>query len=352
MIFHAHTGFLEGGGLGVEVFFVLSGFLITWLLCAEADAHGNVNLKFFYARRGLRLGPALLLLVIVYVGVSLLVLTRGQAKENIIQGAISLAYLSNWARAFDWHAPNLLGHTWSLSIEEQFYLLWPLILLAMLRVTKTRAQAAALTLALAALSQGWRIFLLDHGATPERLFNGLDTRSDALMIGCALALMMSGARLADLRRYWSRPLSIIGPLALVGLCSLMLVSEMTEWREPYMHRWGFAFAEICAVAVLAHFVVNGESWLARIFNARWLRQTGAISYGLYLWHYPVYRVLRLNGADPITILTVGSIITLAFALLSYRYIEQPVLRRFKSRFDRKRLELGRPLTIDGSGLAA
>ncbi|MDH0865028.1 acyltransferase [Mitsuaria sp. GD03876] len=335
MIFHAHTGFLEGGGLGVEIFFVLSGFLITTLLCEELDRYGNVDLKNFYARRALRLAPALLLLVFVYAVWSCLALDGGKARQNLFEAGIALTYTSNWARAFWWNPPDLLGHTWSLSIEEQFYLLWPVILLVASRFTSDRRKLALLALGLAALSLVWRNVLLAHHRDAERLFNGLDTRADALMIGCALALAFSRQSVEVLRRRWARVLEVAGPLALVFIAGVMLVSAKEEWREPYMYRWGFAAVELAAAVLMAHLLVNGQGLLARGFGVAALRWFGGLSYGLYLWHYPVYRMLRANGASPMEILVGGSVITILVALVSYHALEQPVLT-LKKHFDRRK----------------
>ena len=335
MVFHAHTGFLEGGGLGVEIFFTLSGFLITTLLCDELDRYGDVSLKNFYARRALRLAPALILLVFVYAVWSCLALDGGKARQNLLEAGIALTYMSNWARAFWWNAPDLLGHTWSLSIEEQFYLVWPLVLLLASRFTSNRRTLAWLALGLAALSLTWRNVLLEQQRSPERLFNGLDTRADALMVGCALALWLSGQRVDALRRRWAGPLSVLGPLAFVFIAAVMLVSGKEEWRQPYMYRWGFAAVELSAVVLMAHLLLNERAGLARLFSLGALRWFGGISYGLYLWHYPVYRMMRAHGVAPLTLLVAGSAVTIAIALVSYHGLEQPVLK-LKKFFDRRK----------------
>lgn len=334
MVFHAHTGFLEGGGLGVEIFFTLSGFLITTLLCDELDRYGNVDLKNFYARRALRLAPALLLLVFVYAAWSCLALDGGKARQNLLEAGLALTYTANWARAFWWNPPDLLGHTWSLSIEEQFYLLWPAILLVANRFTADRRKLALLALGLAALSVTWRNVLLAHHREAERLFNGLDTRADALMIGCALALWFSRQPVEAMTRRWSGALRGAGPLAFAFIATLMLVSGKEEWRQPYMYRWGYLAVEVAAAVLMAQLLVNGRGWMARGFSVAPLRWFGGISYGLYLWHYPVYRMLRAHGATPMEILVGGSALTILCALVSFHALEQPMLR-LKKHFDRR-----------------
>jgi peptidoglycan/LPS O-acetylase OafA/YrhL len=312
---------------------VLSGFLITSLLCDEMDRHGTINLTSFMARRVLRLMPALLLLIAVFASLSLMFLDEAKARSNLIDSAISMAYLSNWARAFGWHAPDHLGHTWSLAIEEQFYLLWPLVLLAVLKFGGSRARAAYVAVVIALASISWRTFLLQQGATAERLFNGLDTRADGLMIGCALALVLNAWPVDTIKLALARPLTALAPLALVALASF---AQLSDWREPYMHRWGFALVCICTATVIAHVVINENGRIARAFSAGWLRWFGEISYGLYLWHYPVYRLLREHGATRMQVVIWGSLIALAIALLSFHLLEKP-MQKLKRRFERRGL---------------
>ncbi len=204
MAYHARTPFLNGGFIGVDIFFVLSGFLITSLIINEYDSSASLNFKYFYMRRLLRLGPALILLLLVFVMLSMIFLSKDKAQSNIITAIISLFYMSNWARAFSIHPLDYLGHTWSLSIEEQFYILWPLTLLVMLRAFKNRWIIAIMTLSFALTSWILRIQLIQNGTTFNRLYNGLDTRADALMIGCALGVIISSDLLSNKIRnvYW------------------------------------------------------------------------------------------------------------------------------------------------------
>ena len=136
MLTHAISGnrYFNGGFIGVDIFFVLSGFLITYLLVREYDCNNQqISVLNFYARRVLRLGPALLAMLLVFVGGGWIFFDLQRATSNSIDALITLFYAANWARAFDIHAPRLFGHAWSLSIEEQFYLLWPIMLIALLR---------------------------------------------------------------------------------------------------------------------------------------------------------------------------------------------------------------------------
>ena len=156
MIMHSGFKLFKGGFIGVDIFFVLSGFLITYLLVREYDRHDEqVNLKAFYARRALRLGPALILMLIGNSLWGIFFFTPAESMSNLEDALIALFYMANWARAFEIHAPRFLGHTWSLSIEEQFYILWPMIFLLLMRCIRSRALVAAVVLAGAIAAASW-----------------------------------------------------------------------------------------------------------------------------------------------------------------------------------------------------
>jgi acyltransferase-like protein len=188
-----HSHWLSGGYLGVDVFFTLSGFLITALLTEEFARTGTITLRLFYARRALRLLPALLVLVVVCAG-TLLATVPEYGPLVLHQAAAVLFYVANWAWVID--VPlGVLSHTWSLGVEEQFYLLWPCALLVMLRVSSPR-RLFAMTLVLAGAGAAWRHALVQAGARFEHIQRGLDAHGDALLIGCALSLgLTAGLRL-------------------------------------------------------------------------------------------------------------------------------------------------------------
>lgn len=281
LIHHHLTPFsLKGGFLGVDLFFVLSGFLITGLLLAEFEKTGTISIQKFYMRRVLRLGPALGLyligcLVVAYY-TSAIDLSR-QAKLI----AISLGYATNWRMAFGWDP--VLDNTaiiWSLSIEEQFYFAWPLLFLTCLAL-KIRRRYIALGLALAILAILVHRAVLFNGGSPlTRLYYGTDTRADALLTGCLLALLPA----AMVGSKTMRCLKITGLVAAAGFLYLLSTSNFTD---SYLYAGGFT-----AVALLAGLVI----WVAansppQVLSAvlRWypLRWFGHISYGLYLWHWLV-----------------------------------------------------------------
>lgn len=335
MIFHANVDapFLKGGFLGVDVFFVLSGFLITSLLVQEFDRCGAVNLKTFYIRRLLRLGPALFALLIIFCAISLTLLSKADAQKNYVEAVIALTYLSNWARAYSIRPPDFLAHTWSLSIEEQFYILWPVLLLTLLRVLRKKYYVALAAAGIALLSWATRAYLATEEASIERLYNGLDTRADALMVGCTLGVVFSPNTLKPgARKIFAKALTLMAP---VGVAALVAFFFYSDWRHTGMYYWGFVVIELLTVVIIVDVSISSRSVVKKLFAMRWLVWVGSISYGLYLWHYPIYRTMVELHFDGLAILSAGSAITFAIAIASYYLLERPVLRKFKPRFTTK-----------------
>lgn len=333
MAYHAQAPFLKGGFIGVDVFFVLSGFLITSLLVSEYDNYRSVNLKHFYMRRVLRLAPALIVLLIIFCLASFLFLSNQQANRNYIDSLISFFYLSNWARAFSLHPPDFLGHTWSLSIEEQFYIVWPILLLALLRFSSSRKVVVFITASLALSAWALRFYLHMKGAAPDRLYNGLGTRADALMVGCALGVAYASGFLNknNLKPILTKILVIISP---VSALILLAFSVIANWRSPYMYQFGFFAVALLTATIVVDIMVNNKSIIKRILTAKALVWTGSISYGLYLWHYPIYRAMFSLEMSDLAVITIGSLITFTVAALSYYFMEKPILM-LKKRFAHK-----------------
>jgi peptidoglycan/LPS O-acetylase OafA/YrhL len=280
-------------------------------------------------RRFLRLAPALTALLFVFCLISFIVLNEEEAKKNYIDSLISALYLSNWARAFLVHPPDFLGHTWSLSIEEQFYVFWPILLFLFLNVFEKRKFVILSTAMIAILSWLLRIYLANNGATIARLFNGLDTRADALMVGCTVALILS-SRLFNLAvpAFIYRLLSILSVLSVLSLCAFVVLSN---WYVLWMHYLGFFIIELLTAIVIIDIIVNPDCFLKNLLTMKWLVWIGSISYGLYLWHYPVFRAISSAGFQGWAKFTVGILSTLIISWLSYRILELPVLR-LKTKF--------------------
>jgi peptidoglycan/LPS O-acetylase OafA/YrhL len=319
-----HTGLLRGGFLGVDLFFVLSGFLITSLLIEEYDRSLSVSLKNFYLRRALRLGPALLLFLTVFSALSVLVLSAVEARRNVVEALISLFYVSNWAKAFSIHAPQVLVHTWSLSIEEQFYVVWPLTLLFLLRTVKHRWAVAAIAALIALGACALRFALMLGGASIDRVYAGLDTRADALMFGCVLGIILSSGLLSTRsQRVLGKALVVLGPLSAAGLA---LAGLSMRILSPSVYYWGLLVVEALGAMVILDVLVNKHSILRPVLSMRWLAWIGSISYGVYLWHPPIYKAMKAFGFARFEVIALGTLVTFAISTASFYLMEKPILR--------------------------
>ncbi len=322
--FHAGTPWMPGGFVGVEVFFVLSGFLITTILLREIDATGGLSLLPFYLRRAWRLLPALVLLLGCILALWLL-LGEWQEFATSAEGAVAaLFYFTNWADLFGWQT-GFFSHTWSLSIEEQFYLVWPLVLLAIVRRTGRYAMWAVAALALAL----WvRNALLAPHVDPIALYLGTFSRAPALLAGAVLgiaylrypAVVDRGARAAG------------GASAGLAAAGIGLASLVASPQQPLMYVVGFPLVGLASVVLIAASLGSESTALHRALGSWALRYVGRISYGLYLWHYPVF--LLLNPSPWWIKLTLGTAVSMAIAALSFHHLERPLLERHNKRDDR------------------
>jgi peptidoglycan/LPS O-acetylase OafA/YrhL len=326
VLYHLGLPRFRGGYLGVDLFFVLSGYLITGLLVGEWDTSGRVSFRRFYARRARRLLPALFLLLAALLAWvawrRTTVLDPDGLRRDI---AATLAYVANWrfvavgSSYFDQFTdPSALRHAWSLAIEEQYYLLWPLALVGLMRVARgDRRRVLGATVVLACASAVAMAVLYAPGHDPSRVYYGTDTRAFELLGGSALALVLAGRR-------WRLP-EWTGALALVVLVGGWLtVGDSAGW----MYRGGFVLATALGAIVVGAVARTADDAgpLTRALSAAPLRGLGRISYGVYLWHWPVIVLLRpptvdLSG-DALRVAQVA--VTLALSIASYVLIEQPV----------------------------
>lgn len=325
---HTMPRYFPGGFIGVDIFFVLSGYLITTILIREFEHEGSIHVKSFYVRRALRLVPALFALLAVYVA-AVIVYSRVIAddrfvREHLVAVLSSALYLMNWTQAFDIGTGGYLVHMWSLGVEEQFYLLWPLTLLAILRYSD-RASAWKGVLVLILLVTAWRTLLVFRGASLNHIYGGFDTRVDTLLLGCLLALAPLARWQTLASRFWAAAALI-----------LVAMSMSISWTSRLVQVLGFPVIALCAASLMAAAMSGSPRDLLRRF-LRWapLNYCGKVSYGFYLWHYPIAVVVAmyLGGTffGQLERMVVTAAITLLIASLSYRILELPVLR-LRSKF--------------------
>jgi peptidoglycan/LPS O-acetylase OafA/YrhL len=360
--YHA-GGLFRGGFLGVDIFFVLSGFLITSLLIKEYLENKRLFLGRFFMRRALRLIPPLVVLLAVWGTVS--ILTGDDPQRTMRDIAIVFFYGGNWARAWDLGLAHSLGHTWSLSIEEQFYILWPVLFILLMRLGCSLRMLLALTMAAAlattALGAWWyhqAIALVEQaqlhpkarelvlGRVTMRLYNGLDTHSSGLLIGCALACFMSHWR-AWMQRH-AKPLTTA---SLIAAGVVVIAAFSVKWSEFYMFAGGFLLFALATATVMLGVCATETNPIRKVLQFSWLVKLGRLSYALYLWHYPVYHVIDIfldATQSPVrwpVKLIVGGSISLLITIISYRYIEMPILT-LKTQFQApKLLSMPNPLPL-------
>jgi peptidoglycan/LPS O-acetylase OafA/YrhL len=332
MLFHAGVQAVGGGLLGVDVFFVLSGYLVTSLLLSEHARTGTVRLREFWIRRAKRLLPALF---VALAGVCAYARWVGTGlSPNVLRGdALStLGYIANWhyitagQNYFNRYAPpSPLLHTWSLAVEEQFYLVWPIVVLLVLRRFGRRALGWTAGI-LAASSAAVCAALYLNGASVNRVYYGTDTRAQAIMVGAALAILMPMAKEAKRSGRSSR---LIGALGVVGAAGLALCLHTVQGTGPFLYEGGFLLVGLSTAAVVAVTVERPQDLLSRALSWRPLRYTGRISYGLYLYHWPVFLLLTYprTGLSHLPLLVLRFAVTFVVADLSYRFIETPIRTR-------------------------
>jgi peptidoglycan/LPS O-acetylase OafA/YrhL len=332
MGFHEGVSELSGGFLGVDVFFVLSGFLITDLLVSQYDRLGRLNLKDFWTRRARRLLPALALMLIV-VSAAATIIEPNQGTSLRLSLLAAVTYTSNWYQILHhvsyfaslglFTAPPPLDHLWSLAIEEQFYLIWPLILwLLILRLNGRRARITA-TLILAAMS-ALAMALEYSPGDPSLVYYGTDTHASALLIGAALALALPLATVMSLPTARVRRLDAAG---VVGLVTLAWAAGHFSGTDPAVYPIGLILAAVGAAGLVVAAASTGV--IAAMTSLPPLRWLGIRSYGVYLWHWPVIALAgaivgaRANSA---WMWFIEAAVSIGLACLSWQFVETPILR--------------------------
>ena len=330
VLYHAGVFWLPAGFLGVDVFFVVSGFLITALLVGEFDREQRVDLRAFWIRRARRLLPALALVLAVTTVYAVFVL-GDQLVTHLREVLAATVYVTNWDliirdisyfESFD--RPSQLRHLWSLAVEEQFYLLWPIVFAGLTRFVSKRAVLAIVVL-LGAASLAWMVALYQPGEDPSRVYFGSDPRAFTILLGVALGLVWRPWRWSwpEQKAWLGEALDVIG---LVGLGAMAAIMLYAHWWDAWLYPWGLLGVSLGAAALIAA-VVRHASAIAPLLALSPLRWLGLRSYGVYLWHWPVLIALTWEF-DFVgwQLLALGVAITAGLAEASYRWLETPVRR--------------------------
>ncbi len=313
---------LPGGFLGVQVFFVLSGFMISSVLLEEVRAVQRISLPRFYARRALRLLPTFFA-VLAAVAVYALAFPDRRSVDGLGGEALAATfYVANWVYASAGNLSHLLVHTWSLSVEEQFYLLWPPVLAFLIARGVRSPSILAFTGVGIACSAGMR-FLLYTPERVDRLYFGSDARIDAMLIGCALALIAYAGRLPQSRL----AINAIRVAGVVSILAIAVSMRIFDRHSAVLYRSGFLLIVLGSAAVIALVIVSETGVIGKALSWRPLAGIGRMSYGLYLWHLPVFYAVAESLPDlarryRVAISIVASIV---IALLNRRFVEAPFL---------------------------
>jgi peptidoglycan/LPS O-acetylase OafA/YrhL len=351
LLYHGGVAWAAGGFLGVEAFFVLSGFLITSLLIAEWGASATIALRAFWARRARRLLPALFCVVAVVGLYEAVASADGSLPGLKGDGIATLLYYGNWheiaaqSNYFAATGPvSPLQHTWSLAIEEQFYIFWPTSLLAAIwlirRVLRRRRPtdrrvlgtllALSVTLALASAAEA--MILFQSGAGVNRVYYGTDTRAVSLLTGASLAFALAIFRRPD-DAARTRPSpggsGLLGWAALLALSAVLVMMHYADGTSPWLYPFGMVGLDVAVAVIVAAVVLRPESAAGRMVSVAPARGLGQISYGVYLWHFPLFLWLTAasTGVSGTPLLVLRLLVTLLVSVASFVLIEQPVRQR-------------------------
>ncbi|WP_459503570.1 acyltransferase family protein [Bacillus sp. C1] len=330
ILYHINFNWMPGGFLGVTVFFVLSGYLITDILAIEWKRNKRIDLKKFWLSRARRLLPGMIVMLIIIL--AWITISHSSLLEKMRGDSLAaLFYFSNWwyiyhkLSYFDSFSQlSPLNHFWSLAVEEQFYVIWPFIISLAFRYIKKKSRIVLFIILGAAVSALAMGLLYEPGVDPSRVYYGTDTRAFSLLIGAALALIWPSSRLANKIIPKARLiLDVVGGIALI---IILVMFWKTNQYDPFLYQGGMVVLSI-ATAVLVANLAHPASRIAQFLRFRPLRWMGVRSYGVYLWHYPIITLTTPKvhaGEFSLTRAIVQFVLIIVVAQISWKFIENPI----------------------------
>jgi peptidoglycan/LPS O-acetylase OafA/YrhL len=320
VIAHVKLAWFPGAHIMMDIFFVISAFLITFTLRKSIAKGRSIQLITFWKRRLLRLYPALITVVVVYVCVAFFL--HDNMAPLLKDALTTLLYVSNFTKLEGYVYPHFFGHTWSLSIEEQFYLLWPIMLVLMLKFNMLWRIRIPIFLAMIVASILWRLHLVDAGVPWSRLYYGSETRIDAFVVGGLLAF------------YWDDLIALSNRsrvfLSLLRASALALLVAVIVWdpKIVYYFKWQQPVVLFLSCLVIVLLTRDDTAYLQRFFSHKIPAALGVRCYGIYLWHWPLIWLLIVHtDLEAPAIFAITMPVTLALSWLMYKYIELPILKR-------------------------
>lgn len=299
-IYHAFPTYFSGGFIGVDIFFVISGYVITQSLIRD-----GIKFKLFYIRRFFRIIPPVIPVLLFVLFVKLFDINIVSLEEALY----ALFSIMNWVRVFEITDGSYVGHFWSLSIEEQFYLFWPLVLLSFMKFNNKLIICLLLVIIFTII----QLSMFYIGVDFNRIYNGTDTRISQILIGCSLCFLN--------KKYQFNSL-----IASICLISLILFGIFIDKYSSFYISFGIPLIAILSAFIILH-MANDKSFLHKIFEQKLILWGGSRSYALYLWHYPVLGICFQLGSEysirPLISVIIATIITTLFSEISYRYLEKP-----------------------------
>jgi peptidoglycan/LPS O-acetylase OafA/YrhL len=319
VVAHVEITWFPGAHIMMDIFFVISAFLITFTLRKGIAREHDIQLLTFWKRRLMRLYPALITVVVTYLLVAMLL--HDDMKPLLKDGLLTLLYVSNLTKLHNYVYPHFFGHTWSLALEEQFYLFWPILLVVLLKIEVLWRARIALFLSLIIASIAWRYYLVDSGAEWSRLYYASDTRIDAFIVGGLLAF------------YWDELLALSHRsktfLYILWASAAALFAAVLVWNPKvvYYFKWQQPVVLLLSCLVIILLTRDEKGFLQRLFSHKVPAALGIRCYGIYLWHWPLIWLLMVHtslGAPAIFLITMPA--TLLLSWMMYKYIEAPILK--------------------------